>query len=96
LFALAALSFDDARPGGYSETEFVENDEFTVADFLYVLRFVRGESHLEVDYLRGRCVKTDVVARRDGLVTLETRCRGESALRWVDRLKGKKKLTLVQ
>jgi len=59
------------------------------------LKFVRGELHLDVDYLRGRCVKTTIRVRRDGTVTLETRGRGESALRWPERLKGKKPVELV-
>ena len=53
LFVLGALSFADARPRGYSEKEFIEGDELGVADFLHALRFVRGELHLEFDYLRG-------------------------------------------
>jgi hypothetical protein len=40
-------------------------------------------------------MKTDVTVRPNGSVTLTTRNRGESALRWVDRLKGKKILQLV-
>jgi hypothetical protein len=56
---------------------------------------VRGELHLGLDYVRGRCVKTSIDVKRDGKVTLETRARGESALFWVDRLKGKKPLGLV-
>src|SRR5262245_11716422 len=55
LFTLAALSFADARPRGISDMDFLEADEFTVADFLEGLRFVGGELHLDLDYLRGRC-----------------------------------------
>jgi hypothetical protein len=95
MFVLALLSFHDARPRGYSEKEYVERDELTVADFLAGLRFKRGELHLDFDYVRGRCVKTAIRARRDGKVTLETRGRGESALHWPERLKGKKQLELV-
>lgn len=95
LFVLAVWSFHDARPRGYSEREYVERDEFTVADFFAGLRFVRGELQLDLDYVRGRCVKTTISVRRDGKVTLETRDRGESALRWLERLKGKKVVELV-
>lgn len=95
MFVLALLSFNDARPRGYSEAEYVEGDELTVADFIAGLRFVRGELHLDLDYVRGRCVKTAIRVRRDGQVTLETRSRGESALHWPERLKGKKPLQLV-
>ncbi len=95
MFTLAALSFADARPRGYSEVEFIEADEFRITDFFDGLRFVRGELHLSSDYVRGRCMKTDIVVRQDGRVTLETRNRGEAALRWVDRLKGKKPLEVL-
>jgi hypothetical protein len=95
LFVLAALSFHDARPRGYSEKQFLDDDELTVSDFFEGLRFVRGELHYDADYVRGRCVKTEIVVRRDGSVRLETRGRGESALRWIERLQGKKMLELV-
>jgi hypothetical protein len=95
LFVLALLSFEDARPRGFSDKDYLEEDEFTVVDFFAGLRFVRGELHLELDYVRGRCVKTSIVARRDGRITIETRGRGTSALLWPERLKGKKRLELV-
>jgi hypothetical protein len=89
IFCLALLSFADARPRGYSEQEFVEQDELEVADLLDHLRYERGRLRFSADYLRGRCVKTDITVRPDGTATLETRCRGETATRWVARLKGK-------
>jgi hypothetical protein len=95
LFTLATLSFADARPRSYTGPDFVENDEFSVADFFDCLRFVRGELHLDADYIRDRCVKTTIIVRRDGQVTLETRNRGEAATRWIDRLRGKKALAAV-
>lgn len=95
MFVLATLSFHDARPRGHSDIDFVDGDEFTVADFFEGLRFVRGELHLGADYVRGRCVKTDITVRRDGRVTLETRGRGEGASHWLERLQGKRKLALV-
>ncbi len=95
IFALAVLSFADARPRGHSDIDFVEDDEFTVGDLFECLRFVNGELRFSVDYLRGRCMKTDITVRRDGRVTLSTHSRGEAALRWLDRLQGKKLLTLI-
>jgi len=95
MYVLAVLSFADARPRGHSETHFVEEDEFTVADFFEGLRFVRGELHLDLDYIRGRCLKTSIRVKRSGEVRLETRGRGESALFWIARLKGKKPVQLV-
>jgi hypothetical protein len=95
LFTLAALSFHDARPRGISEVDYLPNDEFTVADFLECLSFKHGELRLETDYIRGRSMKTSITIRRDGTVTLTTWGRGQSALRWLDELQGKKRITPV-
>ena len=95
IFALAVLSFRDARPRGASGMHYEDNDEFSVADLMENLRYERGELRFTSDYVRGRCMKTDVTVCPNGLVTLTTRTRGESALRWVDRLKGKKLLQVV-
>ena len=35
-------------------------------------------------------MKTDIVVRRDGWVILETRGRNDVALRWIERLQGKR------
>jgi len=95
LFTLAALSFHDARPRGMSEIDYHPNDEFTVADFFGCLSFKYGELHLETDYVRGRSMKTTVTIRKNGTVTLTTWGRGQSALRWLDQLQGKKRLVPV-
>jgi len=95
LFVLGMLSFADARPRGLSEAQFRENDEFCMADFLQGLTFVRGELHFTADYLRGRRMKTTVVVRSEGAVTLSTLGRGKTALRWLDRLQGKKTMRVV-
>jgi hypothetical protein len=95
IFTLAVLSFADARPRGHSDIDFVDDDEFTVADLFECLRFANGELRFSADYLRGRCMKTDITVRRDGRVILSTRNRGQAALRWLDRLQGKKTLKLV-
>jgi hypothetical protein len=95
IFALAVMSFADARPRGHSVDDFVAADEFTVADFFEGLRFCHGELHFSSDYLSGRCMKTDITVRTDGRVTLTTSSRGQSALRWLDRLQGKTLLHLV-
>jgi hypothetical protein len=94
-FCLAVLSFADARPRGFSDREFAEDDEFTVGDLLDCLRYERGELRFSADYVRGRCLKTDIAVQPDGTATLETRCRGEAATRWVARLKGKKMIEAV-
>jgi hypothetical protein len=92
LFAIGVLSFADARPRGFSDREYVERDEFRVADFLAGLKFSNGELHLDTDYVRGRRMKSRVVVRPDGTGTLETIGRGKAALRWIARLKGEKPL----
>jgi len=40
-------------------------------------------------------MKTDVTIRPDGTVTLRTGGRGQSALRWLDRLQGKQRIAPV-
>ena len=95
IFALAVLSFHDARPRGASGMHYEDNDEFSVADLIENIRYEQGELRFTSDYIRGRCMKTDVTVCPSGLVTLTTRTRGESALRWVDRLNGKKVLQLI-
>lgn len=95
LFVLGVLSFADARPRGMSEAEFREKDQFRVADILKCLSFARGELHFSADYIRGRRMKTDIVVRADGTVTLTTLGRGKSALHWLDRLQGKKTMRVI-
>jgi hypothetical protein len=95
LFTLAVLSFNDARPRGISELDYQPNDAFTVTDFFECLSFKHGELRLHTDYVRGRSMKTDVTIRSDGTVTLTTWGRGQSALRWLDDLQGKKRFAVV-
>jgi hypothetical protein len=96
LYALTMLSFADARPRGVSGMHFEKDDEWTADDMLRQLRFQRGELHLYADYVRGRCMKTTVLVRRDGTFKIETVNRGEAATRWIAKLQGKKTLQLVQ
>lgn len=58
-------------------------------------RFERGELYFSADYVRGRCMKTEVSVRRDGTFTVQTTNRGEAATRWFARLQGKKVLQAV-
>ena len=95
MFVLAVLSFAEAKPRNASVIEYEEKDEFRLADFIEGLRFVRGELHFDADYIRGRRVKTRIVVRSDGSVTLETIGRGKAALRWLEQQKGKKLMQLV-
>lgn len=95
LFILATLSFQDARPRGYSEADFLPEDDFIVSDFFECLSYTQTGLHLRADYIRGRSVKTDIVVRPDGTATLTTWGRGQTALRWLDKLQGKKSIGLV-
>jgi len=95
IFALGVLSFAEAKPRNLSEFEYEETDEFKLADFIEGLRFVRGELHFDADYIRGRRIKTCMVARSNGTIMLQTIGRGKAALRWLDQLKGKKLMRLV-
>ncbi len=95
MFVLGVLSFAEARPRNSSALEYQEQDEFKLADFIERLRFVRGELHFDADYIRGRRIKTRVAVRSNGTVTIETTGRGKAALRWLERLKGKKLMQLV-
>jgi len=95
LFALAALSFQDARPRGMSELDFETEDVLTMADFLDALSFGRNGLSMQTDYVRGRSMKTEATVRPDGTVRLTTWGRGTSALHWLGRLQGKKRVQLV-
>jgi hypothetical protein len=95
MFVRGVLSFAEARPRNMSSVDYHEKDEFTVADLIEGLRFVRGELHFNADYIRGRGIKTRIAVRANGTVKLETVGRGKAALRWLDRLQGKKLLQSV-
>lgn len=95
LFVIGVLCFDDARPRGMSEAEYIEKDQFLVADLVEALRFRGDGLHLDTDYVRGRRMKTHVAVRPDGTTTIETLGRGKPALRWIERLQGRKPIRLV-
>jgi hypothetical protein len=95
LFVLGALSFEEAKPREASALDYQEKDEFKLADFIEGLRFLRGELHFDADHVRGRRVKTRIVVRSNGTCTIETVGRGKAALRWLERLRGKKHLQVV-
>ena len=96
VYVLGLLSFHDGRPRGYSGRFFEDDDEWRADDMLRHLEFQRGCLHFYADYVRGRCVKTTVEITSHGIVTVETVNRGEAALRWVDKLKGKNFLRAVE
>jgi hypothetical protein len=89
IFTFGALSFADATPRGNSKYDHKHGDQWTAADMLRHMRFVRGELHFYADYVRGRMMKTTVNVRKDGTFVLETVNRGEQALAWIAKLQGK-------
>lgn len=95
LFVLAVLSFADARPREASALDYRETDEFTVPEFLACLSFRRGALEFRADYIRGRRMKTEIVVRSDGSVTLTTIGRGKAPFRWLDRIQGKKAMRVI-
>ena len=96
LYFMGLLSFHDGRPRGISGEWFEDNDLFTAVDMLRHIEFEGGKLRMDIDYLRGRCVKTTVEVSSDGKAIVETVNRGQAAPRWVDRLRGKKFLQAVE
>ena len=96
LFVIGVLSFADARPRESSVIEHAEKDEFQPGDLLDCLRWEEGKLRFSADYLRGRRMKTDVVLRPDGTGTLTTSGRGKAPVLWLERLKGKQRLRVVE
>lgn len=95
LFVLGALSFEEAKPRAVSAIEYQAKDDFKIDDFIEGLRYVRGELHFTADYIRGRRIKTSIIVRPNGTCTIETVGRGKAAVRWLERLKGKKRMQVV-
>jgi hypothetical protein len=95
IYALSAFSFGDARPRGVSGMDYFEDDEWTLADLATRLHLEQGALVFDADYVRGRMMKTRIVIASNGRFTIETRNRHEMALRWLDRLRGKKHISLV-
>ena len=96
IYVLGALSFNDARSRGSSELEYLEKDEWRLGDMMARLLFERSGVVFDADYVRGRMMKTTVTVASDGKLVVETRNRHEMALRWLEALKGKKHLRLVE
>ena len=96
LYFMGLLSFHDGRPRGISGKWFEDDDMFTADDMLRHVEFEGGKLRIDIDYLRGRCVKTTVEVSSDGKAFVETVNRGQAAPRWVDRLRGKKFLREVE
>ena len=96
IYRIGALSFADARPRGSSEIDYFEKDEWLFGDVLIRLRFEPRKLEFDADYVRGRMMKTTVSIRTEGELVVETRNRHEMALRWLNAIKGKKHLELIE
>ncbi len=96
LFVIGVLSFADARARESSAIDYLEADEFRVGDFIVSLNWENGVLRFDTDYIRGRRMKTHVLLRPNGTGTLTTDGRGKAAMHWLERLKGKKSLRLVE
>jgi hypothetical protein len=95
IFAIAVLSFHDARPRGTSDADYIERDEWTLDDLCGHLRFWKGALSLDTDYVRGRMMKTRMMIWRTGIAEIETTNRHQMASRWIATIRGKKHLRLA-
>ena len=96
IYVIGTLSFADARPRGVSDIDYIEKDEWHLADMIPRLQLERGGIVFDSDYVRGRMMKTRVTVGPDGKMVVETRNRHEMAVRWLRTIKGKKHLRLVE
>jgi len=96
LFSLSLLSFTYAAPRGYSENDFVPDEEWNLEYFLQGLEFHDVCLKYSGDYVSGRHMKTTITYEPGGRVTLDTRNRGKGADRWMLHLQGKKHIQPLQ
>lgn len=96
LFCLSLMSFSYAAPRGYSETEFIPDEEWNLGYFVQGLKFRDKSLCFTSDYVSGRHMKTDIVFESGGKVTIATRNRGRGAERWLLNLQGKKHIQAVK
>jgi len=88
IFALGALSFDEAEARGNSIIAYRERDEWTAEDVLRGLVFDGGDLRFDADYVRGRMMKTRIRVSADGTIVISTLNRGDRARHWVDAVAG--------
>jgi hypothetical protein len=96
IYAVAALSFSDARPRGASGVHYIEKDEWRIADMVLGLHLEAVGLVFDADYVRGRMMKTTVTVGANGKLVVETRNRHEMASRWLQALKGNKHIRLAE
>jgi len=96
LFSLSLMSFTYAAPRGYSEKEFIADEDWRLGYFIHGLEFENGNLHFSSDYISGRMMKTYIIYEPGGKVTLTAINRGKSADRWMTHLQGRRHLSLVK
>jgi hypothetical protein len=87
LFLWSSLAFLEARPllcEGVLPVDYRNDDGWSSIDFLSHLRWEDGRLAVRLGTLRGRQVATVLWLRRDGLFTVRTSGRGDSALAWFE------------
>jgi hypothetical protein len=89
IFTLSLMSFTFSAPRGYSELEFIPDEEWNIIYFLKGLEFVNQRLEFYADYISGRHMKTRIVYESGGRLTLRTTNRGRGADRWITHLQGK-------
>ncbi len=96
LFTLSLMSFTFSAPRGFSEIEFVPDEEWSLGYFVQGLELKRGNLWFSADYVSGRLMKTDIKYESGGKVTIETRNRSRGAERWLTHLQGKRHIKQVK
>lgn len=96
LFSLSLMSFTYAAPRGYSENEFIPDEEWNLGYFIQGLEFQRGHLRYYGDYVSGRMMKTDIIYEPGGRITLTATNRGKNADKWMTLLQGKRHIKLVK
>ena len=86
LFALSLMSFTFSGPRGYSENDFIPDEDYNLGYFVNGLEFRHQRICFSADYVSGRHMKTDIEFEAGGKVTLTTRNRGKGAERWLTHL----------
>jgi len=96
LFSLSLMSFTYAAPRGSSYIEFIQDEDWRIEYFLDGLRYENQNLCFKSDYVSGRLMKTDIIFKSGGHVTIRTRNRGKGAERWLLHLQGKRHVRPVQ
>jgi hypothetical protein len=96
LYTLSLMSFTFAAPRGFSENEFVPDEQWSLGHFLQGLEFRHNHLCFSADYVSGRLMKTDITYQSGGRVRVLTSARGRSAETWLTHLQGRRHLTPVK